>query len=114
MQRDWLKIPLNGAAGGLETERRARELFDIRQAYIPEIVFRLHDMLVESSSAIPTNLNMALRLSEIVADERHKIYLEFIQNNARNLLQDYLLRVREASLLLLDHGGDVFEKATES
>ncbi|CCF49257.1 hypothetical protein NDA11_004835 [Ustilago hordei] len=114
LQRDWLKIPLSGTGGGLETERRARELFDIRQTYIPEIVFRLHDMLVESWSAIPTNLNMALRLSEIVADERHKIYLEFIQGNSQNLLQDYLQRVREASLLLLEDGGDVFEKATES
>ncbi|GAC98381.1 hypothetical protein PHSY_005975 [Pseudozyma hubeiensis SY62] len=113
LERDWLKIPLDVGRGGLEAERRARELFDIRQTYIPEIVFRLHDMLVESSSAIPTNLNMALRLSEIVADERHKIYLEFIRSNT-NLLQDYLLRVREASLLLLDNGGDVFEKAVES
>ncbi|SNX87618.1 nucleoporin [Melanopsichium pennsylvanicum] len=114
LQRDWLKISLSGTGGGLVTERRARELFDIRQTYIPEIVFRLHDMLVESSSVVATNLNLALRLSEIVADERHKIYLEFIQNNGQNLLQDYLLRVREASLLLLDHGGDVFEKAVES
>lgn len=114
LERDWLKIPLNGTGGGLETERRARELFDIRQTYIPEIVFRLHDMLVETWSVIATNLNMALRLSEIVADERHKIYLEFIQSNSENLLQDYLLRVREACLLVLDHGGDVFEKATES
>ncbi|SJX65396.1 nucleoporin [Sporisorium reilianum f. sp. reilianum] len=114
LERDWLKIPLDGTGGGLEAERRARELFDIRQTYIPEIVFRLHDMLVESSSAVPSNLNMALRLSEIVADERHKVYLEFIRSNAPNLLQDYLLRVREASLLLLNHGGDVFEKAIES
>ncbi|EST08662.1 Nuclear pore protein [Kalmanozyma brasiliensis GHG001] len=114
LKRDWLKIPLDHTSGGLETERRARELFDIRQTYIPEIVFRLHDMLVESASVIPTNLNMALRLSEIVADERHKIYLEFIRGNGQNLLQDYLLRVREASLLLLENGGDVFEKAVES
>lgn len=114
LERDWLKISLTGAGGGLETERRARELFDIRQTYIPEIVFRLHDMLVESASAVPSNLNMALRLSEIVADERHKLYLEFIRSNAPNLLQDYLLRVREASLLLLNQGGDVFEKAIES
>lgn len=113
LQRDWLKMPLSDAEGGLEVERRARELFDIRRTYIPEIVFRLHDMLTESSSVLPENLGMAMRLSEIVADERHKIYLEFIQNG-RNLLQDYLLRVREASLLLLNSGGDVFEKATES
>jgi len=71
-------------------------------------------MLVESSSVIPTNLNLAMGLSEVVADERHKLYLEFIQSNSQNLLKDYLLRVREASLLLLDQGGDVFEKATES
>ncbi len=106
LKRDWLKIPLLDAGGGLEVERRARELFDIRQTYIPEIVFRLHEMLVESSNVIPANLNMALRLSEIVADERHKIYLEFIRSNGQNLLKDYLLRVREASLLLLDNGGD--------
>lgn len=113
LERDWLKIPLDTSGGGLETERRSRELFDIRQAYIPEIVFRLHDMLVESSSVVPINLNMALHLAEIVADERHKVYLEFIRSNA-NLLQDYMLRVREASLLLLNNGGDVFQKAVES
>ncbi|PWY97337.1 nucleoporin [Testicularia cyperi] len=123
LQRDWLKISpdLDVELGlesehkdspSLQSERRRRELFEIRQIYIPEIVLRLHDMLVESSEFVPAHLNMAVRLAEIVADERHKIYLEFVQPS-RNLLKDYLLRVREASLDLLDRG-DVFEMAVEA
>lgn len=112
LERDWIKIATIDAIDSVQAERRRRELFDIRQMYIPEVVFRLHAMLVESSAVLPGNLSMAIRLSEIVADERHKLYLEFIQPD-KPLLQDYLQRVRQASLILLDRG-DVFEQAIES
>ncbi|EPQ28030.1 uncharacterized protein PFL1_04357 [Pseudozyma flocculosa PF-1] len=110
LKMDWLKLDFG--VEDLDAERRADELDRIRHIYIPETVLRLHEMLVQSAEVVPANLGLALKLSELVADERFKIYLDFITRE-RNLLQDYLARVREASLGLLDRG-DVFAVATEA
>lgn len=56
------------------------------------------------------NLHLALQLPTLVADERHKLYLEFIWSD-QNKLQDYLASVRQASLLVLDTSRDVFAAA---
>ena len=77
--------------------RKSQELSKIRKIYIPELIFRLHFTLIETSSIIPTNLTRALALSNIVADEKYSLYLEFITPE-RNRIGEYLLAVREAKL----------------
>jgi len=64
--------------------------------------FRLH-----------SNLHKALELSNVVADERYKLYIEFMgdghsQNEQDNRLKEYLGLVRQASLACLERQGDVF------
>lgn len=61
-----------------------------------------------------SNLASALQLANIVADERMKLYLEFIWPK-ENKLKEYLTLVREASLAQLEDSsmdGNVF-KAVE-
>ncbi|KAN0063900.1 Nucleoporin nup84 [Thecaphora frezii] len=110
LQMDWLKLDF--AVEDVDAERRLDELDRIRHIYIPETVFRLHEMLVQSAEVMRHHLGAAIKLSELVADERYKIYLDFITRD-RNLLRDYLARVRQASLALLDRG-DVFAVAAEA
>lgn len=50
LQMDWLKISVEVL--DVQTERRAMELTRIRQLYIPELIFRLHFLLVDSSEFI--------------------------------------------------------------
>ena len=115
LQMDWLKLDLDDEDpdDDLGTERRRDELDRIRHIYVPECVLRLHDMLVQTADVVPDNLGRAVQLSQLVADERHKIYLDFVSRD-RNLLTDYLQRVRDASLRLLEKGHDVFTLAAEA
>jgi nuclear pore complex protein Nup107 len=115
----------------ITAERRRLELKRIRSAYLPELVFRLHTALVLSgenfvpryaptagqidrlctlTSVYPSNIQKALELSTIVADERYKIYLEFLDNGSQtgveqNRLPQYLSMVKDANLLRLKHEG---------
>jgi len=51
--------PLSGNDWGFEAdcinvdERRRRELVRIRQIYVPELIIRLHSLLVSSKSFVP-------------------------------------------------------------
>lgn len=53
------------------------------------------------------NLQRALDLANVVADERYRLYLEFISPSG-NRIAEYLGHVREAALAALA-GGDAFK-----
>lgn len=54
-----------------------------------------------------SNLAKALDLSNIIADERYKIYVDFIGREG-NRLPDYLTLVREATLAAMEKNPDPF------
>ncbi len=78
---------------------------------IPEIVFRLHNMLVQTP--VPANHHRALGLSTIIADERYQIFTSFLQPDGKGDWKgaEYLELVRELSLELMrrNEGKSVFE-----
>ena len=60
------------------------------------------------------NLQRCLELSNVVADERHRLYAEFLGDGhsakqTDNRLREYLDGVREAALCALQSGGDPFQ-----
>ncbi|TFY66386.1 hypothetical protein EVG20_g4703 [Dentipellis fragilis] len=102
---DWLILDDNTG------DRRAHELTRVRQIYIPELILRLHTVLIESRDKIPENVKHALDLVNIVADSRYKLYEDFTERDGRKL-EDYLAAVREAVLAGLENGGsDPFRAA---
>lgn len=113
----------------LVADRRARELARIRQLFIPELILRLHGLLVSSRTHIPecvllfpphsrvlianhhffpflcsSNVRHALLLANVVADSRYMLFTEFAGENGRRL-REYLAAVRTAVLAGLEHGG---------
>ncbi|KAF6745641.1 nuclear pore complex protein [Ephemerocybe angulata] len=86
-------------------DRRTRELLRIRQLYIPEIIFRLHFILINSRQWIPENLKRALKLADIVADSRYKLYDDFVKPDGPERLGKYLRAVKEAFVAGLEKGG---------
>jgi nuclear pore complex protein Nup107 len=109
----------------LIADRRVRELARIRQVFVPELILRLHMLLVSSRTHIPecvlilsvcfpfvltspflfiSNVRYALYLANIVADSRYMLFTEFSGENGRRL-KEYLAAVRAAVLAGLEHGG---------
>ncbi|THH14665.1 hypothetical protein EW146_g5692 [Bondarzewia mesenterica] len=80
---DWL-ITDPSSAGG---DHRLRELTRIRQIYIPELIIRLHVLLVDSRMKIPENVKHALDLANVVADSRYKLYEDFVLDSGRGLAE---------------------------
>jgi nuclear pore complex protein Nup107 len=97
---DWLISETDPTA----TDRRGRELARIRQIFIPELILRLHGLLVSSRIHIPDNVRNALLLANVVADSRYMLFTEFAGENGRRL-REYLAAVRTAVLAGLEHGG---------
>ncbi|KAH9976532.1 nuclear pore protein 84/107 [Russula compacta] len=100
LMTDWLVPEAETPA----TDRRARELARIRQLFVPELIFRLHALLVSSRTHIPENIRHALSLANIVADSRYMLFTEFAGENGRRL-KEYLAVIRTAVLAGLEHGG---------
>ncbi|RDX54330.1 hypothetical protein OH76DRAFT_1341693 [Lentinus brumalis] len=97
---DWLTSELEVK----NSDRRRRDLVRIRQIYIPELIIRLHSILVNSRSRIHENIKHALSLVNIVADSRYRLYDDFSSQDGRRL-GDYLGAVRQAVLAGLEGGG---------
>ncbi|RPD76536.1 hypothetical protein L226DRAFT_460097 [Lentinus tigrinus ALCF2SS1-7] len=97
---DWLMSEVEVNNG----DRRRRDLARIRQIYIPELIIRLHSIMVNSRSRIPENIKNALSLVNIVADSRYRLYDDFSSQDGRRL-GDYLGAVRQAVLAGLEGGG---------
>ncbi|KAI0739444.1 nuclear pore protein 84/107 [Daedaleopsis nitida] len=97
---DWLMTDPEANSG----DRRRRDLARIRQIYVPELILRLHSILVNSRGRIPENVKHALSLVNIVADSRYRLYDDFSNQDGRRL-GDYLGAVRQAVLAGLEGGG---------
>lgn len=105
LEMDWIKFSL--PILDLETDLRLQELTRIRRIYIPELVFRLHSMLYETGSVLSQTLSSLIRLPNLVADENHKLYLDFIAGD-ENRLPEYLEMVRKAEMSSLERDPDPF------
>ncbi|KAJ7695686.1 nuclear pore protein 84/107 [Mycena rosella] len=98
---EWLVSDVEEGGG----DRRRRDLIRIRQIYVPELVIRLHFLLLPRGPSSPSmNLKRALELANVVADSRYKLYEDFIHQDGRRL-GDYLGAVRQAILGGLEGGG---------
>ncbi|WOO81998.1 Nuclear pore complex protein [Vanrija pseudolonga] len=100
---DWLNFPIQSRST-YSTQRR-KELRRIRQIFIPDLVLRLHAQLMDNRALFPQLLQTALEMTKLVADEEHKVYVEFLgQDNKPYRLVAYLDRVRESSMAALQGG----------
>lgn len=98
----WLDYPSDRSA--YSTQRR-KELKRIRQIFIPDLVMRVHERLMAYHTRFPQLLQAALDLCSLVADEKHKVYSEFIGRDQDTYrLTNYLDHVREASMAALAGG----------
>ncbi|KAG6906112.1 hypothetical protein DXG01_015860 [Tephrocybe rancida] len=100
LESEWLVTDVETPGGN----RRRRELIRVRQIYVPELIIRLHSLLVGSRHHIKENLMRALGLANTVADSRYKLYEDFVNQDGRRL-GDYLGAVRRAMLAGLEAGG---------
>lgn len=104
LTRDWLKPGEEDEDGEEDDDdedpTRARELAQIRQIYIPELVFRLHFMLFDSREVVAdaqASLEYITKdLPILVASEDHMLFLEFVTAAGGNRLREYLEHVRVA------------------
>lgn len=113
---DWLRFPLPPPlddSGGMYADgspaphdARGLELARIRQIFVPDLVLRLHGLLVAHRSYFPDLLQLALDMTRTVAAEENHVYEEFLDMHGEGAarLAVYLERVREASLLILEGG----------
>lgn len=86
--------------------QRKRELRRIRQIFIPDLIMRLHSLLVSHYQAFPIFLQKALDLTKTVASEDYGVYAEFLglENDTARLVM-YLEKVREATLISMEMSG---------
>ncbi|XP_005280079.2 nuclear pore complex protein Nup107 isoform X1 [Chrysemys picta bellii] len=76
---------------------RTHQMILLRKLCLPMICFLLHTVLHSTRQ-----YQECLRLADVVASERHKLYVVFSKEELRKLLQ----KLRESSLMLLDQGLD--------
>ncbi|TIC27779.1 nuclear pore protein 84/107 [Wallemia mellicola] len=103
---EWMRL------GADAHEKRVAELERIREIYIPELVHRLHSSLYSAKSIHIRYIDEALNLANTVADERYRIYLEFVRRSTSlskkgvagsNTLASYLSLVKSAALSKLHY-----------
>jgi nuclear pore complex protein Nup107 len=100
----WLRFSVRADSRAAD---RRKELRRIRQIFVPDLVLRLHHVLVDNRARLPDAplLQRALDLTKLVAAEEHHVYDEFLGQDDRPFrLVAYLDRVREASLDALAAG----------
>ncbi|XP_067420161.1 nuclear pore complex protein Nup107 isoform X1 [Emydura macquarii macquarii] len=76
---------------------RTHQMILLRKLCLPMMCFLLHTVLHSTRQ-----YQECLRLADMVASERHKLYVVFSKEELRKLLQ----KLRESSLMLLDQGLD--------
>ncbi|RKP36422.1 nuclear pore protein 84/107 [Dimargaris cristalligena] len=99
LESDWLSTSVYSSGVAPDTELRNLQLADLRQRFIPEIVFRLHTVLFESRLVCPDNLNKSLTLSHLVADEQYQLYREFMKSDQ---LPRLMSRFAQSSMSILE------------
>ncbi|GHJ85979.1 hypothetical protein NliqN6_2381 [Naganishia liquefaciens] len=95
----------------LFNEARNRGFENVRQSYTGDLVLRLHELLVQSSSHLESNLQRALDFSAIVASEDASIYekmgqVDVLTNNRP--IEQYLRALKDASKEALRLGNPDF------
>ncbi|XP_077194873.1 nuclear pore complex protein Nup107 isoform X3 [Paroedura picta] len=76
---------------------RTHQMIMLRKLCLPMMCFLLHTVLYRTGQ-----YQEDLRLTDLIASERHKLYMVFTKDELRKLLQ----KMRESSLMLLDQGLD--------
>lgn len=96
--------------------QRMKELRRTRQIFIPDLILRLHNLLVTHSTMFPGLIQTALDLTKVVAQEDNHVYEEFFDtasSNGENVgagkLGVYLDRVREVAMIALKSSGTAFQ-----
>ncbi|KAG8907689.1 Nucleoporin nup84 [Tulasnella sp. 408] len=84
-------------------DSRIEELRRVRSLHVPDIVIRLNYILLNSRAHSEGNLDRAMELVPIVADERYFVYPTFLAYDG-NRLEEYLDGVRSVGLALLEAG----------
>ncbi|KAJ1968877.1 Nucleoporin nup84 [Dimargaris xerosporica] len=112
LESDWLSYDIHAASDESHPDTtsfgdpaRNAELETLRNWVIPEIVFRLHTVLLESHSVIPSNLDKSIQLSDLVADEQFQLYREFMKTNQ---LPKLLHLFAQSSMVLLKKSTNPF------
>lgn len=105
-------------------EERQTQLKLIRHIFIPHLVLRLHNTLIEQSVLFPYFLQRALELASIVADGRYRVYEGFLPlatiaggaemvgggEKGVSRLEVYMDKIREVALEVLKSGnGNAFK-----
>ncbi|KAE8539556.1 hypothetical protein D1P53_004658 [Cryptococcus gattii VGV] len=99
-------------------EERQKQLKLIRHIFVPDLILRLHNTLIEQSALFPYLLQRALELAGIVADGRYQVYESFLPlatiaggmevvgegGKAVNRLEVYMDKIREVALEVLKSG----------
>lgn len=95
----------DGALTVTSGSQRRKELARIRQIFVPDLVLRLHNRLVDNRELFPALLQRALDMTKLVAAEDYHVYEEFLGSDDKPYrLVAYLDRVREASMAALQSG----------
>lgn len=76
---------------------QAQELATIRRRFIPQLTFLLHSILHLSAC-----YSAAIRLSEVVASDLHKLHEEFTQEQLKSLMK----KIRESSIAAMNENLD--------
>ncbi|XP_070611775.1 nuclear pore complex protein Nup107 isoform X2 [Erythrolamprus reginae] len=76
---------------------RSHQMIMLRKLCLPVLCFLLHTVLYSTGQ-----YQEDLRLADLIASERHKLYMIFSKEELQKLLQ----KLRESSLMLLDQGLD--------
>uniref|UniRef100_A0A8D2ITF9 Nuclear pore complex protein n=1 Tax=Varanus komodoensis TaxID=61221 RepID=A0A8D2ITF9_VARKO len=76
---------------------RTHQMIMLRKLCLPMMCFLLHTVLHSTGQ-----YQEDLRLADLIASDRHKLYMVFSKDELRKLLQ----KLRESSLMLLDQGLD--------
>lgn len=99
-------------------EERQKQLKLIRHIFVPDLILRLHNTLIEQSALFPYFLQRAIELAGIVADGRYQVYESFLPlaaiaggmevvgegEKAVNRLEVYMDKIREVALEALKSG----------
>ncbi|KAK8853177.1 hypothetical protein IAR55_003879 [Kwoniella newhampshirensis] len=109
VEGDWLRFRVGQEDE--HAEQRREELSLIRHTFIPDLILRLHHLLLTHSTLFPDLLKRAMELIQVVAEEDNHIYDEFLPRarapgaGGAGKLVVYLEKVREVGLEVLKLGG---------
>ncbi|WVQ84716.1 hypothetical protein IAT38_006873 [Cryptococcus sp. DSM 104549] len=126
VKEGWLAFPTPRPSASADKEARAitlartADLTLIRHIFIPDLILRLHALLVTHSAVFPEFLAKALELAVVVADDEYGVYEGFLPVGGSgkgevggaegSRLVVYLEKVREVGLLALKSGsGSAFK-----